>query len=213
MSNPVFISYARTSNASHARALSVSLGDLAFLDAAGIDDGDQFPDRLLKSILEARIVVIFATKAYAARRFCRLEMRLALAGGDDRASHIVVAVSEESDVVLDALPVVLANQNWPSSEATDKLEALVRRKLNAAPISIGATIAVDDARALGATFLEESKLPEASSLHGILCSFPQGVALQSIGSSFVGRAETLRAMHRFLANSGNGTARLTSRIA
>src|ERR1035438_5471015 len=80
MPRPVFISYSRKASLPHAQALAAKLGGLAFLDTTEIDDGDQFPQRLLDGILDASIVVIFATQAYSASRFCRLEMRLALAG-------------------------------------------------------------------------------------------------------------------------------------
>ena len=72
MPRPVFISYSRGPSTPHAQSLAARLGDLAFLDTGAIDDGDQFPQRLLDGILDASVVVIFATKA------CPLEMRLAL---------------------------------------------------------------------------------------------------------------------------------------
>ena len=80
MCHPVFVSYARSASATQAKALADKLGDLAFLDTGDVDDGDQFPQRLLDGVLDARVVVIFATQAYS-ERVCRLEMRLSLAGG------------------------------------------------------------------------------------------------------------------------------------
>src|ERR1700736_4775008 len=65
MSCPVFISYSRGSSAAHAQALAARLGDLVFLDSGAIDDGDEFPQRLLDGILEASVVVIFATQTYS----------------------------------------------------------------------------------------------------------------------------------------------------
>ncbi len=97
MSKNVFISYSRSASATHAQALAARLGDLAFLDTGTIDDGEQFPQRLLDGILDASVVVIFATKAYSESRFCRLEMRLALAGGDAAGSHLIVARGEVWD--------------------------------------------------------------------------------------------------------------------
>jgi hypothetical protein len=77
MSQPVFISYARSASSVDAEALADRLGKLAFFDTVAIDDGDHFPQRLLDGVLDAQVVVIFATSTYLERRFCRLEMRLA----------------------------------------------------------------------------------------------------------------------------------------
>ena len=85
MSRPVFISYSRAASATHAQALAARLGDRAFLDTATIADADEFPQRLLDGILDASVVVIFATQAYLESRFCRLEMRLAITGGGQRS--------------------------------------------------------------------------------------------------------------------------------
>jgi len=58
---PVFISYARSASVADAKALKGRLGDLAFLDTRAIEDGNVFPQRLLDGLLEASVVVIFAT--------------------------------------------------------------------------------------------------------------------------------------------------------
>lgn len=75
-----------------------------------------FPQRPLDGILEASIVVIFATQAYTERRFCRIEMRLALAGGDAEANHLVLALGDASNAMLEAMPAAVASQNWPPAE-------------------------------------------------------------------------------------------------
>jgi len=103
MPHEVFISYARSATAAHAQALAAKLGEAAFLDTAAIPDGDPFPPRLLNGLLGSRVVVIFATRAYSERRFCRLEMRLALAAGDPAMSRLVLALGEGSGFILDAL--------------------------------------------------------------------------------------------------------------
>ena len=99
MHSAVFISYARGASLAHAQALKAALGDLAFLDTSGIDDGDQFQQQLLTNLLNSSVVVIFATGLFVERRFCRLEMRLALAG----AASMVLALGEKYSDVLDAL--------------------------------------------------------------------------------------------------------------
>jgi hypothetical protein len=119
MFRPVFISYSRDASAAHAQSLLARLGALAFLDSRAIDDGDHFPQRLLDGILDACVVVIFATKAYSESRFCRLDMRLALAGGDANGSHLVLALGESCGTVLDAMPAAVANQSWPAANEAE----------------------------------------------------------------------------------------------
>jgi tetratricopeptide (TPR) repeat protein len=212
MSRPVFISYSRGTSAPHARALAESLGDLVFLDTSGIDDGDQFPQHLLEAILDSSVVVIFATKVYSERRFCRLEMRLALAGGDAAGSHIVLALGEGCDTVLDAMPAAIASHSWPAADAAERLDALVHKNLGQRLPAIRARLSPDEAKRLASAFLEESKLPEPQSLLDIVCSFPPGVSGQSIGARFVGRADLLCRIHLVLSEGTSGAAQLTSRI-
>src|SRR6185295_14043593 len=156
MSRPVFISYSREASAVHAQALAARLGDLAFFDTAAIDDGAAFPQRLLDGILDASVVVIFATKAYSARPFCRLEMRLALAGGDAAASHLVVALGSGCDTVLDVMPAAVAEKSWPAAEETERLDTLVRRLLSNGLPAIRQRLAADEAQRLATAFIEES---------------------------------------------------------
>jgi tetratricopeptide (TPR) repeat protein len=212
MPHPVFISYARQANRTHAQALAAKLGDLAFLDTTAIDDGDHFPHHLLDGILDASIVVIFATQAYTASRFCRLEMRLALAGGDAAGSHLVLALGEAPGAVLEAMPTTVATQSWPPAEATDRLHALVHRLLQNRPPPIRDRLTTHEAQKLSAAFLEESNLEPPHSLQGTVHSLPPGVAGQSIGARFVGRADLLRSIHRVLQEGTGGVAQLTSRL-
>ena len=212
MPRPVFISYARQANRTHAQALAAKLGDLAFLDTTAIDDGDHFPHHLLDGILDASIVVIFATQAYTASRFCRLEMRLALAGGDAAGSHLVLALGEAPGAVLEAMPTTVATQSWPPAEATDRLHALVHRLLQNRPPPIRDRLTTHEAQKLSAAFLEESNLEPPHSLQGTVHSLPPGVAGQSIGARFVGRADLLRKIHRVLQEGTGGAAQLTSRL-
>jgi|CZKX01.1.fsa_nt_gi hypothetical protein len=212
MPRPVFISYSRRASVADAQALAARLGDLAFLDTSAIDDGDHFPQRLLDGILDASIVVIFATKAYSESRFCRLEMRLALAGGDASASHLVLALGEASGAVLEAMPTAVASQSWPPADASDRLHALVQGLLANRLPPIRDRLVAHEAQKLSAAFLEESKLPQPQSLRGIVCSLPSGVAEQSIGARFVGRADLLRKIHLVLQEGAGGAAQLTSRL-
>jgi hypothetical protein len=172
MAHAVFLSYARTASSEHAQRLAARLGDLAFLDTEAIDDGDQFPPHLLNGLLDARVVVIFGTDTYYQRRFCRLEMRLALAAGDRNLSHIIVAVGEGSATVLDAMPPSVAQRSWPPAEASERLEAIVREQLDRNALALRQTVGEVEAQQLASAFLEESSMPEPRSLDGLVWSLP-----------------------------------------
>jgi tetratricopeptide (TPR) repeat protein len=212
MPAPVFISYARSASAAHVRALAAKLGRLAFLDTISIDDGDRFPPRLLNGLLDARVVVIFATKAYSESRFCRLEMRLALSAGDGTSSHVLLALGGGAESVLDAMPDTIAGRSWPSATAASRLAALVQQRLVNHPVPLRSTLLKAAARKLAAAFLEESKILDPQSLNSVLFSLPHGVARQSIGARFVGRASDLRHIHQILAQGSGARAQLSSRI-
>ena len=213
MSLPIFISYARGDSAGNAQALAGALNGEAFLDTESIDDGDDFPQQLLDALLAARIVVIFASKNYLERRFCRVEMRLALHGGNESASHVVLALGEDSGAVRDAMPEHVAGTNWPQAAETEDLAALVRKRLGTNLNPLSSRIPPQEARVVASLFLEEASIPEPRSLQGILVSFPPGLGAQSIGRRFVGRATELRHLHNTLAEGSGNAARLTSRIA
>src|ERR1039457_3773396 len=156
MPRPVFISYARRASVADAQALASRLGDLPFLATSAIDAGDHFPQRLLDGILDASIVVIFATKAYSESRFCRLEMRLALAGGDASASQLVLALGEASVAVLEAIPPAVASQSRPPADASDRLHAFVQGLLANRLPPIRDRLVAHEAQKLSAAFLEGS---------------------------------------------------------
>ncbi len=212
MSHPVFISYARGDSTAHALALAKALNGQAFLDTESIDDGDDFPQRLLDALLASRIVVIFGSKTYLERRFCRVEMRLALHAGNESASHIVLAQGEDAQSVLDAMPEHVARTNWPPAGETARLAELARSRLDRNLNPLGSRIPAQEARVVASLFIEEASIPEPRSLQGILVSFPPGLAAQSIGRRFVGRASDLRRLHNALSE-GSGGACLAGRIA
>jgi tetratricopeptide (TPR) repeat protein len=208
----VFISYARSASRADAEALAQSLGELAFLDTSSIEDGIHFPQYVLTSLLDARLVVILATREYAARPYCRVERRLVLAACDRAEAQIVLGLGEGSSTVLDAVPLAIADQSWPPASATQRLAALVRERLKSTHAPLRHRLAEEEARKLATALLEELSVPEPQSLQGLLCSLPPGVAGQSIGTRFVGRAEELRRIHSVLSE-GSEAAQLTCRLA
>lgn len=212
MSTDVFISYARTVSSSAAQALASRIGPRAFLDISQIDDGSEFPEILFDALLDASIVVIFASAAYSERRFCRLECQLALAGGNDKASHIVLALDSGCDVLLDSLPAAVACRTWPASDEIARLESLVKSLLGSSLPRIRQRLPKDEARRLLRIFLDSSKLPVPQSLSGIPCSLPKSAAGFSLGDRFVGRTEDLRTIHRVLSGHTAGGAPIIARL-
>src|SRR5271155_5197313 len=167
MPQSVFISYARGDSADHAQALAKALNGQAFLDTESIDDGDDFPQRLLDALLASHIVVIFASKTYLERRFCRVEMRLALHAGEEKAAHIVLAYGDDANAVRDAMPEQVARTNWPPANATDRLADLVRSRLDKHRDPLSSRIPAQEARVVASLFIEEASVPEPRSLQGI----------------------------------------------
>ena len=127
--------------------------------------------------------------------YCRLELRLALAGGD--GSHLILALGEGYESVLQGLPTAVTDKSWPPADAAQRLAALVRGQLQNRPPAIRTRLSEDQAKRLSTAFLEEAKLPQPQPLRGIVCSLPPGVEGQSIGARFVGRADLLRGFIRF----------------
>jgi hypothetical protein len=213
MAHRVFISYARSANRAHAVALKEKLGDLAFLDVDDIENGDQFTQVMIDALLDASIVVIFASKTYLERRSCHLEMRLALSLGDAASSHLILALGKAPEDVLALMPALVASKYWPAAEETDYLEEFVLQQLQVTKEALRTTLPEPEIRRLSISFIEESKIPESKSLHGVACSLPERIAWQSIGSRFVGRADDLRRLHQALTDGTESSGKPTIRIA
>lgn len=209
----VFISYARTDSTVNALALKAKLGDMAFLDVDDIGSGDQFTQIMIDALLDATLVVIFASRTYIERRSCRLEMRLALEVGDSAASHLILALGEDPGDVLALMPESVAGRYWPSAEETSELEQLVHRQFQVAKVALRTTLPESEMRRLAISLVEESKIPEPKSLHGVACALPERVAQQSIRSRFVGRADELRRLHQVLSEGVGSRGKPTIRIS
>ncbi len=126
---------------------------------------------------------------------------------------MVLALGDEWNTVLDVMPSMVATQNWPSVQATEQLDALVRSKLGQKLRPIRETLDAHYAQKLSKTFLGESSLPQPQSLHGLRYSLPPGIAVQSLGSRFVGRSDLLRNIHRVLSEGNTGVAQVVSVVA
>src|SRR5260370_37582036 len=111
---------------------------------------------------------MFGRRVDSGGRLGRLGMRRALAGGDAAATHLVLALGEGCNTVLDTLPTAVAGQNWPAAEESERLAKLVNERLGKDLPAIRKRLAADDARRLSTAFLEESSLQQPQPLHGII---------------------------------------------
>ena len=137
----VFISYARRTSSSHARALQEILardGVSVFLDEREIPFGAAFPNELTRGLLDASVAVVFTDEAYFERPWCVHELRLLTAAyraGDTSALPTVVIalpVSGDLATVTAHLPPQWAAASWPAASQTDALADAVRNALGGA---------------------------------------------------------------------------------
>jgi tetratricopeptide (TPR) repeat protein len=229
VSRPVFISYARVESRDEARALYEELGGRegpAFLDTEDIELGEQFPQRLIDGVLQARVVVVFLSAGYLGRWYCIRELRLALSEFEasiakpeataaekaEALAGIVIALPPgRSDGLLDHLPPQLRTAAWPLATDTERLAELVNLRLSASPASRAAS--PEETRSLvAATLLEEAAIPSPVSLAQIP-SYPQALA-PSLGDGFFGRADDLWRIHFALSTlrEAPGRAALTGSL-
>ena len=193
MPAPIFISYARRTSLSEARALKKKLGALAFLDESGIDTREQFAKVIAKGLMEARLAVVFADDTYFDRPYCRWEWSLILrAQGTD---HVYVTVPAGATYALDALPPDLRTRNWSAPD----LPALLQARLKTNPPPIGSLIAEQDREYLLESSYQHAELPPV--LTSALAAIPHrwlGLMDESSQTRFVGRADLLNELHQHL---------------
>jgi tetratricopeptide (TPR) repeat protein len=222
MPHDVFISYARDASRDHAEALHKALGpDLAFLDTEEIGVGEQFPDRLVKALYDARVIVIFAEPTYFTRRYCLQEFHIACgpflrvldragATREQKAEAIrgiVVALPPKGvDPMMERFPSGIEGRNWPKVDEIDALAKLVRDEVAATPTTLReryAALGADEAER--ARFLSASLLPEPQRI-GKIPLVPAAKLRESIHDAFVGREDDLWHVHHVLATRGAGSA-------
>ncbi|HZH77853.1 MAG TPA: toll/interleukin-1 receptor domain-containing protein [Archangium sp.] len=215
MSYSVFISYARHVNREQAVALHQALGGnegQAFLDTEGIEPGARFPPELADALLGARVIVIFASEAYFQRWYCLWELEVALepfralgpeATESERSAAlalIVVALSgSQASSELLPLPPELRTTNWPAAEDTGELARRVRERLESNPEALEERLAASGSIGVGlrTRLVEGMALPPPKNLAGAR-KYPR-MLFQSLGESFVGRADDLWRIHYTLS--------------
>jgi len=195
----VFISYARRTSASAARALHAALGNEAFFDQDDIEPGERFPARIVDALLMSKVVVVFPDQAYFDRMHCRWELKTALepfnrsaAAGSERVSHLIVVLPPGArPSELDRFPAEIQTTSWSSADDTGAVVTLVRRQLEASRLTLGARYAAigQPEEVARARLLELSANRAPESLAGIR-KFPSQLP-PSKGDRFVGRANDL----------------------
>jgi len=208
-SKPVFISYARKTSKESAIALYNALGGengVAFLDQQMLALGDEFPAALTNAILNSRIFVLFADDLYFQRWFCLRELQTALAPFENSVGttpqksqreavlrHIIVALPDgDAARCLENLPAELRVRNWPRSNQTGALVALVKRRLVECSITVDQLLVGENSERLRDALCEEAALPPPRPLPRphYPASFPP-----SLGQRFVGRTDDLFRVH------------------
>ena len=229
MTYPVFISYARGSTQTEAKALHHALGGqdgLAFLDTTDIQPGATFPRELVEAVLGARCIVVFADATYFQRRFCLMEWELALARytmlqgntvseQDTQRALAGIIVARPSAGLqapeLDRLPPRFRQINMPVSYDTALLAELVQTTLRESPTTIRERFPSPAiAAALVDSLLETSAQPLPQSLRGLpLVPLQLGLSLRDV---FVGRGDDLWRIHDAFFGSGRDTFPIVSLI-
>jgi hypothetical protein len=206
LAKPIFISYARSTNAVAANTLFEALGGAegdAFLDRTDIALGEHFPRALIEAIWDARIFVAFIDDVYLTRWVCLRELRTALAPLDALSSqsttavpekdpllrHIVLAIPNSgSSNLLENLPAELRNANWPTSSQIADLVELLHHRLRSVSLPIRAHLDVRESLGVRELFLAETALPPP---RRISCPrFPSNFP-PSLNDRFVGRTDDL----------------------
>lgn len=202
---PVFLSYARNASAAQANALKVALGDDAFLDSAGIEDGAVFPDALIEALLSARVVVLLLSEAYFTREYCWREFRgaisplksAALPSEETESLHHIVVALPLGKLNLEDLPPYLRQQNWPTVDDTSRLRTLILKRLKEVPNTLGHRLGPNRDRVRNA-LREECALPLPRAIDPKTPRYCPSVPV-SLGDRFVGRGLDLWRIHTTLA--------------
>jgi len=217
MSYPVFISYARTTSRQHAEALHHELGELSFLDTSDIEAGEQFPERLVDALLDAKVAVIFIDERYFQRWYCRKELETVLKPFEilskqtgptqerlnDALDGIVLDLPPDqpgsvTSRLLHNFPPRIGTANWPMAGETEGLATLIRNRVETTEDTIGMALEKFDQRAhIRNALLEESALPPPSDLRSVRHRELQGMPV-SLRKGFVGRANELWTIHTAL---------------
>ena len=216
MSHPVFISFARRASQAQAEALHQALGGkdgLAFLDSSLIEPQERFPRMLADALLGARVVVLFASKEYFRRWYCLWELEAVLGPflslgpaatdveKEEALAPILVALPAKGNSVpeLRSLPPALQVSHWPTADEVERLVGMVRASLARVTTTLQQRLEAvgTPGVALRTRLLEEAALPPPGNLATVPVS-PRALP-QSLGSSFVGRADDLWRIHYTLS--------------
>ncbi|MEN0067778.1 MAG: TIR domain-containing protein [Myxococcota bacterium] len=221
--HPVFLSYARRSSLEAARTLAGRLGDdTAFLDTEDVALGETFPAVLRDAVLEARVMVVFATETYFTRPYGWKEWHLALAPwrtllqrrADSAAleaalAHLVLVLPEPgARIPSDRLPPSPRRRNWPHAGELDVVASFVEERLRQVTRSIGATL--DD---LGVREAVATGVGGADLLLPVRAPVGRLVLEQtatSLDEGFVGRAVELHQLDDLLRPGDGGRGGLVA---
>lgn len=214
----VFVSYARSTNASTARALRDALGsETVFLDEQDIGALERFPTTLTEALLASHVVVVLADPTYFERWYCLREWMLARAPWlaarrtDDDAlrrrsvEHLIVALPRSlSEDDKDRLPLETQHLNLRAADNVELLAEAVRERLARLDTTLDKrfeTFGVPaDVRSLLTDKLVVPRAPQRLGTNGNTAR-----VRPSLGDAFVGRADELWSLHDLLSTLRGGT--------
>ena len=220
----VFLSYARSTDRDHARAVFDALGGdsegLAFLDTEHIEPLQEFPQRLIDALVQSRVVVIFANPTYFKRWYCVLELRAAIAPFTHLAARsgsteerrralesIVVVLPAAGELDYWNLPPRLHPANWCSAHDTSGIAAAVRAQLakNLPTLEerIDKTVGLERFRR---EWLHVTRLPSAEQIPSSIPFAPLRGMRKPLHQGFVGRADELWRIHNALTSLTGSSA-------
>jgi tetratricopeptide (TPR) repeat protein len=198
VAHSVFISYSRSTASADATTLKTALNEAAFLDTSEIETRAEFTRTIAETLLDSRLVVIFADKTYFERPFCRWEPDIILAPfyrGHSGLAHVFVTKPSGRDYCLEPLPPELRSRNWDTKD----LSSFLLQIANEPRPRIRDLLEHADCRYLLASSLNDAALPPVRTQ--LLASIPHwgiGPMSESLQDRFVGRAEALAHLHHEL---------------
>jgi tetratricopeptide (TPR) repeat protein len=206
----VFISYARSSSASCARAVRSALEETetpVFLDENDISLGDRFTEVLVDALLGARVIVMLLDQTYLTRWYCVWERQAALEPfrhQDTIATTtlaVVVALGDGMSSELDRLPPAVRQTSWPTMTDAHGVAKAVRQQLADGALPLTQRLMAAAGRhavlELRNSLLEATALPDCLDLGKI--SRALGGSRQSKNQAFVGRSNELWRLDDLLA--------------
>lgn len=197
----VFLSYSRSGSGDQAQRIKEAFtarGIDVFLDTRSIAAGDEFPERIAESLLDATVVLVILDDRYFERTWCAYEFQVAVAPyraaqpkgrTEEPLDHVALALAYRNDSVLAHLPPPLARQSWPSADDLEKIVDLVSARIKSVRGTLRERLVKCDEDLAVKRLRLGGSIPPPGNLAGK--PFTGTRILQSLKDQFVGRSQEL----------------------